>query len=261
MHAFNPLPTEQQLRSESSLPKFIRRIKQQLDLYELSDYANLHQADDELPHASPEDLSKRRKASALIKQSITDEVLDKFPDDFTGRQIIRSMQETHESFKPMDGPFGEKYTVAAKVSITESLTSRYAPNDEKPLYHLPNISRTLHPILSRHVAYVESSRARQISEVESQVSKLHDMQQSVSTSQELTSDTSTYNFTCELCSKSYQGSRQLQRHVLKHSEPNKFRCTVSGCLKTAHRQDAMRSHIKTHEKKEKQRYKNHLTFN
>jgi uncharacterized Zn-finger protein len=54
-----------------------------------------------------------------------------------------------------------------------------------------------------------------------------------------------------LCRKSYGGSRQLQRHILKHSEPNKFRCTVAGCLKTAHRKDAIRSHIKTHEKKEK----------
>jgi hypothetical protein len=233
MQAFNPLPDEQQLRSKSSLPKFIRRIKQQLDLFELSEYAYLNQADDELPHASPADLSKRRKASALIKQSITDEVLDQFPDDFTGRQIIRSMQETHESSKPMDGPVGGNFTVATEGTFIASYTSRFEPEYENPLYHLPNISRTLHPILSHQD--VEASRARRNSGVGSRVSQgpsesfslgssLRDMQRSNDFVQGSTSDTPTFLFNCNLCSSSYKGSNQLQRHVLKHSEPNKHRC-------------------------------------
>jgi hypothetical protein len=91
MHAFYPLPDEQQLKNESSLPRFIRRITQQLDLYQLSDYAHLYLSDEELPYTCVSDLTNTRQASALIKQSITDEVLDKFPDEFTGRQIIRAL--------------------------------------------------------------------------------------------------------------------------------------------------------------------------
>jgi hypothetical protein len=54
-------------------------------------------------------------------------------------------------------------------------------------------------------------------------------------------------FTCTVCSKPYSGNRQLQRHMKKHSSPDKFSCTIEGCLKTMHRTDAMRSHIKAHE--------------
>jgi hypothetical protein len=184
MQVFTPLPDDQLLRSESSVPKFIRRIKQQLDLYELSDYAYLNQADYDLPY-SIADLSKRRQASALIKQSITDEVLDKFPDEYTGRQIIRSMQETHES-KPMDEPVEGNFTVATEGTFIASYTSRFESEYEMPVFRRPNVMRTLHPILPHQVAYVEASRARRNSGVEIreiQGSALRDMQHSGSISQ------------------------------------------------------------------------------
>jgi hypothetical protein len=191
MQAFTPLPFEQQLRSESSLPNFIRRIKQQLDLYELSEYAYLKQADDKMPYASMADMSKRRQASALIKQSITDEVLDQFPDEYTGRQIIRALElrerrvssESNSSNVPntpasTQSRFSDKNMVDAKGSITESVTYRYAPCGEEPAYRLPSVSLTLHPILPHQVAYVEASRARQNSVGDNQGSAQRDMQHS-----------------------------------------------------------------------------------
>jgi hypothetical protein len=293
MQAFTPLPYEQQLRSESSLPKFMRRIKQQLDLYELSDYASLHQADDELPHASPADLSKRRKASALIKQSITDEVLDQFPDEYTGRQIVRALElrerrassEYNSSNGPKtpastQSPFSEKNTVATEGTFIASYASRFEPEYEMSVFRRPNVMRTLHPILPQQVAYVEDSRARQNSVGDNQGSALRDMQHSGSISQGPTLNVQRSNyfslgsslrdmqrsgsiskgtisdtqekFDCKICSKSYGGSRQLERHIQKHMEPNKFRCPYEGCLKTAHRKDSIRSHVRTHEKRDKQ---------
>jgi hypothetical protein len=56
-------------------------------------------------------------------------------------------------------------------------------------------------------------------------------------------------FTCRVCSKPYSGNRELNRHMKKHSSPDKFSCTVDGCLHTSHRIDAMRCHIKKHEKR------------
>jgi uncharacterized Zn-finger protein len=58
-------------------------------------------------------------------------------------------------------------------------------------------------------------------------------------------------FICFECDKSYKGIRQLTRHLQKHSAPDKYRCSIEGCEKTAYRFDAMRSHIKVHEKKVK----------
>jgi hypothetical protein len=54
---------------------------------------------------------------------------------------------------------------------------------------------------------------------------------------------------CSQCSNSYLGSRQLKRHMKKHSTPNKYNCTIVGCEYTTYRIDGMRSHIKTHERR------------
>jgi hypothetical protein len=97
MQSYYPLPKEQQLRCDSSLPRFIRRIKQQLELYNFSDFARISLADTELPDANQSDMMSRRQASALIKQSITDEVLDQFPDEFTGRQIIQALLDRQDA--------------------------------------------------------------------------------------------------------------------------------------------------------------------
>jgi hypothetical protein len=56
-------------------------------------------------------------------------------------------------------------------------------------------------------------------------------------------------FTCRNCYKDFQSQRQLSRHSIKHNDPNKFRCTIAGCKKTAYRRDAIRCHIKVHEKR------------
>jgi hypothetical protein len=42
-------------------------------------------------------------------------------------------------------------------------------------------------------------------------------------------------FYCHECNKSYSGKRQLQRHLIKHREPNKYSCSISGCKQTAYR--------------------------
>jgi hypothetical protein len=60
-------------------------------------------------------------------------------------------------------------------------------------------------------------------------------------------------FDCGDCSKSYPTKKQLQRHTLKHNIPNKYKCTVDGCENTSHRKDAMRSHIKKHERRIKRK--------
>jgi uncharacterized Zn-finger protein len=56
-------------------------------------------------------------------------------------------------------------------------------------------------------------------------------------------------FICRVCSKPYRGKLELTRHMKKHSSPNKYSCTVEGCVQTMYRIDAMRSHIKLHEKR------------
>jgi hypothetical protein len=245
MQHFTALPEEQQLRSESSLTKFIRRIKKQLNLYELSDYAHLNEA--ELPYASISDLSKRRQASALIKQSITEEVLNQFPDEYTGRQIIRALEMLeHQTSSDPPTRISIEKLCNAKDSIIEAVTSGNGPDYEMTSYRLPklplicSLSRTLHPILPQPVEYVNSSRPSR--------SPTSDMRNSGVISHE-TSDAQDKRFVCEECSKSYQGSRQLQRHMLKHRNPNKYKCTVPGCDKTTYRMDAIRSHIKVHERR------------
>jgi hypothetical protein len=241
MQAFNPLPDDQQLRSESSLPKFIRRINQQLDLYELSEYAHLKQADDKMPYASMADMSKRRQASALIKQSITDEVLDKFPDNFTGRQIIRAMElrehqtstdprheskdyrgPINDSSKPML-PVSDKYTVASEGSFIASYSPRYETDYEMPVFRLPKydplqkLSRTLHqlPVATIVPSQVIHDSGVVDRNIEGSLLREEHRPESIS-----------LGFDCHVCSKPYQGRRQLQRHLLKHNNPNKFRCTI-----------------------------------
>jgi uncharacterized Zn-finger protein len=56
-------------------------------------------------------------------------------------------------------------------------------------------------------------------------------------------------FICCECSKPYRGKRELTRHMKKHSSPNKYSCTVEGCLQTTYRLDAMSSHVKIHEQR------------
>jgi uncharacterized Zn-finger protein len=56
-------------------------------------------------------------------------------------------------------------------------------------------------------------------------------------------------FTCQVCSKAYRGKRELTRHMKKHDAPNRFSCSIDGCLQTMYRVDAMRNHIKKHEKR------------
>jgi hypothetical protein len=56
-------------------------------------------------------------------------------------------------------------------------------------------------------------------------------------------------YVCEECNKSYPGKRQLKRHRHKHKTPDKYMCTIDGCEKTSYRMDAMRSHVKAHEKR------------
>jgi hypothetical protein len=58
-----------------------------------------------------------------------------------------------------------------------------------------------------------------------------------------------YRFTCDVCSKQYRGKRELNRHMKKHDAPNRFSCNIEGCLQTTYRLDAMRSHVKAHEKR------------
>jgi uncharacterized Zn-finger protein len=58
-----------------------------------------------------------------------------------------------------------------------------------------------------------------------------------------------HRFACDLCSKKYRGKRELNRHMKKHDSPNKFSCTIDGCLQSTYRIDAMRCHIKKHEKR------------
>jgi hypothetical protein len=246
MQVFTPLPDDQLLRSESSVPKFIRRIKQQLDLYELSEYAYLN-ADDDLPYASLEDLSKRRQASALIKQSITDEVLDKFPEEFSGRQIIRSMQETHES-KPIDVPIGGNFTVATEGNFIASYTSRFEPEYEMPVFRRPNLMRTLHPILPHQVAYVEASRARRNSGVDSR--DIRDTQHSVDSgyisqgSSSLDeqrsysfglgsslSDMQRYKSSSHGSSPDMQRSKSLSQGSTSDLKSSKFICQLDSCRK------------------------------
>jgi uncharacterized Zn-finger protein len=65
-------------------------------------------------------------------------------------------------------------------------------------------------------------------------------------------------FFCNTCSKSYSGNRQLVRHQQSHIEPDKYSCSVEGCLKTDHRIDAMGAHIKAHEKREKRKNAFHI---
>jgi hypothetical protein len=56
-------------------------------------------------------------------------------------------------------------------------------------------------------------------------------------------------FTCRVCSKAYRGKRELTRHMKKHDSPNKFSCSIDGCLQTMYRVDAMQNHIRAHEKR------------
>lgn len=55
-------------------------------------------------------------------------------------------------------------------------------------------------------------------------------------------------FVCPECNHVYGGKRQLVRHLRSHKEPKKYTCTVTDCFKTSHRIDAIRSHIKVHER-------------
>jgi hypothetical protein len=209
MQAFYPLPDEQQLRSDTPLPKFLRRIKQQLDLYELSEYAYLNQADYEMPYACMADLSKRRQASALIKQSITYEVLEQFPDEYTGREIIRALAlEMHGRQNSAGNQFENcDSRVATRGKVGEQYSGYVVAS-----YRLPKVYPSMdsqYRISPHPVAYVEASR---------------DMQNSVVDSHEALIDKTP--FTCDVCSKPYSGKRQLRRHLVKHSSPDKFKCTV-----------------------------------
>jgi hypothetical protein len=56
-------------------------------------------------------------------------------------------------------------------------------------------------------------------------------------------------FNCNVCSRPYRGKRELTRHMKKHYSPNRYSCTIEGCLQTSHRIDAMHSHVKSHEKR------------
>jgi uncharacterized Zn-finger protein len=56
-------------------------------------------------------------------------------------------------------------------------------------------------------------------------------------------------FKCSECSKSYLGIRDLLRHQMKHTDPDRYSCTVAGCKIKNYRIDGMRSHIKTHERR------------
>jgi uncharacterized Zn-finger protein len=62
-------------------------------------------------------------------------------------------------------------------------------------------------------------------------------------------------FICSVCSKPYRGKRELTRHMKKHYSPNKYFCTIDGCLQSTYRSDVMSSHIKTHEKRLKNQMK------
>jgi uncharacterized Zn-finger protein len=59
----------------------------------------------------------------------------------------------------------------------------------------------------------------------------------------------TNRFTCQVCSKAYRGKRDLARHMKKHNAPNRFSCSIDGCLQTMYRVDAMQNHIRTHKKR------------
>jgi hypothetical protein len=56
-------------------------------------------------------------------------------------------------------------------------------------------------------------------------------------------------FVCKHCQKEFRGRRQLHRHTQRHESPDRYSCPVENCQKTSHRIDAMRSHIKSHERR------------
>jgi uncharacterized Zn-finger protein len=61
-------------------------------------------------------------------------------------------------------------------------------------------------------------------------------------------------FTCLKCSESYRALRELKRHQKKHNNPNKHGCTIMGCKRTFYRSDAMRVHVRSHERRMEKMY-------
>jgi uncharacterized Zn-finger protein len=54
---------------------------------------------------------------------------------------------------------------------------------------------------------------------------------------------------CTDCPASFASKYHMKRHEKKHSEKNKWSCTVAGCKVTSHRSDNMAKHIDTHTKR------------
>jgi hypothetical protein len=234
MQAFYALPDEQQLRIESSLPKFIRRIKQQLDLYELSEYAFLNKADNELPYASMADLSKRRQASALIKQSITDEVLDQFPDEYSGRQIIRYME------------MGASQTSTSTQDATmQRASDKYVPGFK------PAVS--LHASLSQSIVEAPCQNAVSGSSSASLPSWPVSPPSSTPSPSE-NSKQSSQVFECKKCSKVFTRYYALVSHMTCHTLEKKYscpKCAQAGKETRFKRAWDWKRHLKTCKKPEK----------
>jgi uncharacterized Zn-finger protein len=54
---------------------------------------------------------------------------------------------------------------------------------------------------------------------------------------------------CTDCPASFVSKYHLKRHEKKHSEKDKWGCTIAGCKVTSHRSDNMAKHIDTHTKR------------
>jgi uncharacterized Zn-finger protein len=54
---------------------------------------------------------------------------------------------------------------------------------------------------------------------------------------------------CTDCPASFVSKYHMKRHERKHSEKNKWSCTIAGCRVTSHRSDNMAKHIDTHTKR------------
>jgi predicted RNA-binding Zn-ribbon protein involved in translation (DUF1610 family) len=56
-------------------------------------------------------------------------------------------------------------------------------------------------------------------------------------------------FNCPHCRKAFLGAKQLLRHQKKHDTPNKYSCPIVGCKTKMYRADAIRTHVKSHERR------------
>jgi hypothetical protein len=131
--------------------------------------------------------------------------------------------ETHDESTDSEGIFQASRACTPSVPVGEQYTVAASSHEPYETYRRPDISRNSTP-QETHSEHrdIQSSFVKQDA-----------------------------RHCCPIpdCFKTYLGIRQLQRHLLKHTKPDKYSCTVEGCKKTAYRIDAMSSHIRVHEKR------------